>query len=319
MKAVALFSGGLDSLLAVKLIQEQKTEVIGISFISPFFGSEKAQKGAYELRIPLEIVDLTEELMEMIKKPKYGFGKHLNPCLDCHILMTKKAGEFMRKIGASFVISGEVLGERPMSQNKQALRIIEGESGLKDYLLRPLSAKLLPLTVPEKEGWVDREKLLDIKGRSRKIQLSLAQKYGLIEFPTPSGGCLLTDPIFSQRLKELLTLNPNPTRNNLELLKYGRHFTFPSARVVVSRNQSENEKLSFLLQPGDFLLELKNIPGPLTLVRGEFIGEEVLQEAACLTVRYSKAREFKKVEVSIKKIGGKGSIILLRETIASSC
>ncbi|MDP3014182.1 MAG: hypothetical protein Q8M92_08085 [Candidatus Subteraquimicrobiales bacterium] len=312
MKAVALFSGGLDSILAVKLIQEQKIEVIGVSFISPFFGSRHAEKAAFHLRIPLKVIDLTEELIRVIKKPKHGFGKNLNPCIDCRILMVKKAGEFMKESNSSFLVSGEVLGERPMSQNKSSLRIIEEESGVESYLLRPLSAKLLPPTIPEKESWVDREKLLDLKGKSRKAQLSLARKYNLKEFPAPSGGCLLTDPIYSQKLGKLLSLNSYSLRNDLDLLKYGRHFVLPSeARIVVSRNQGENEALSSLIQPDDYLLELKSIPSPLTLIRGKGINEEILHEAARLTVKYSKARELKTVEVSVRKSGMKEHVILV--------
>ncbi|MGB6371043.1 MAG: tRNA 4-thiouridine(8) synthase ThiI, partial [Atribacterota bacterium] len=205
IKAVALFSGGLDSILAVKLIQEQGIEVRGVNFKTPFFVLDKTFAAIKNLDINLEIIDITEELLKILKKPKYGFGKNMNPCIDCHALMFKKAGEYMNKIGASFILSGEVLGERPMSQNRNSLSIIERESGFEGKILRPLSALLLMETIPEKGGLVDRNKLLDISGRSRKRQMKLADEMGIKDYPSPAGGCKLTEPAFSKRLRDLFT------------------------------------------------------------------------------------------------------------------
>ncbi len=224
IKGLVLFSGGLDSILTVKILQEQGIKVTGLVFVSYFFDSQLADKAARELKIKLKKFDFSEEHLRIVKKPKYGYGKTMNPCLDCHLLMLKEAKEIMEKEEFDFVATGEVLGERPMSQNKQALELIEKESGLKGYLLRPLSAKLLEPTLIEKKRLVKRDKLLDISGRSRKKQIALAKKWGVKEYPTPAGGCLLTDPQFGQRLKELLARWPQAEGNDIQLLKLGRHF-----------------------------------------------------------------------------------------------
>lgn len=302
MKAIALFSGGLDSMLAVRLIQEQGIEVVGLAFTSPFFGPEKARRSAEQLGILLQIVDLTEDLTAILLKPKYGYGRWLNPCIDCHALMAKKAGELMDTLGASFIITGEVLGERPKSQNATALHIVARDSGVDGYLLRPLSAKLLPPTIPEEKGWVDRESLQAIRGRSRKPQMALAEKYGFKNYPSPAGGCLLTEPEIAKRLKNLLAANPSPAREDLELVKYGRHFQVDGALIVVARqNKDENGQLIELSRPGDYLLQLKEMPVPQTLVRGTRVNPDVLQIAAALTVRYSKARDLERASIILKE------------------
>lgn len=243
IKAVALFSGGLDSILAIKIIQAQGIEVIGVNFKSPFFGLDKALVIAKDLNVNLEVIDITEELLKILKEPKHGFGKNMNPCIDCHALMFKKAGEYMTKIGAFFILSGEVLGERPMSQNRSSLSIIERESGFEGRILRPLSALLLPETIPEKEGLVERNKLLDISGRSRKRQIELAANMGIENYPSPAGGCKLTEPAFSKRLKDLFT-QEKYSLEEIELLKLGRHFRLGrDVKLVVGRNKNENEKI----------------------------------------------------------------------------
>ncbi len=288
IKAVALFSGGLDSQLAVLLVQEQGVEVVGITFATPFFTPETAVKAAEQLKIPLEVEDFTEEHMVVVKNPAYGYGKNLNPCIDCHALMVRKAGQYMEKIGAQFIITGEVLGERPKSQNFKALGIVEKESGYPELVLRPLSAKHLPPTIPEQKGWVDREKLGDIQGRSRKPQMAMAEKYGLKEYPTPAGGCLLTVEGFSQKLKDLLSENPDPHRLDIELLKVGRHFRLaPGVKLVVGRNHEENKKIKSLAREGDRILHALDIPGPTALYKG---GAEHIQLAAAVTARYSDAQ-----------------------------
>ncbi|RLE09318.1 tRNA 4-thiouridine(8) synthase ThiI [Candidatus Aerophobetes bacterium] len=294
MKALSLFSGGLDSVLATRLIQEQGIQVEGVCFTSTFFDAEKAIKAAKRIRIPLHTIDLTEELLSIIKSPLYGFGKGANPCIDCHILMVKKAGLLMKKIGAQFLITGEVLGERPKSQNRWALKVVAERSGWGDYLLRPLTAKNLPPTLPERRGWVNREKLKGIKGRSRRIQLEMAKEMGIEDFSSPAGGCLLTDPTFSRRVKDLL-LRGKLNLNEVELLKIGRHFRLgEGAKLIVGRNRKENEELLRLARAGDICLRVVGFPGPVGLLRGKE-KDEVVRMAARIVTRYSDA-PFKEVK-----------------------
>ncbi len=307
VKAVALFSGGLDSQLAVLLVQEQGVEVVGITFSTPFFTPEVALKAAEQLNIPLEVEDFTGELIEVIKNPAYGYGKNLNPCIDCHALMVRKAGQYMEKIGAHFIITGEVLGERPKSQNYKALGIVEKESGYQGLVLRPLSARLLPPTVPEEKGWVDRDKLGDIQGRSRKPQMAMAEKYGLKEYPTPAGGCLLTVEGFSRKLKDLLAENPQPHRLDIELLKVGRHFRLgPGVKLVVGRNHEENKKIESLAREGDIIFKAADIPGPTALYRDHEGSADLFEPAAAVTARYSDARE-EIVKVNVIRVGRESS------------
>lgn len=303
VKAVVLLSGGLDSILAVKVLQEQGIEVVGVNFRTPFFGPEKAQVAAQFLGIELVILDVTAEHLDIVKHPKHGYGRFMNPCIDCHAYMIRKAGEVMRRVGAQFVATGEVLGERPKSQNPQALKIVERESGLEGYVLRPLSAKLLDPTVPEQEGLVDRERLLDIQGRTRKRQFDLAKEYGIDDYPTPAGGCLLTDPEFSNRLRYLFKVKPDAEENDVELQKVGRHFEGEDgSMIIVGRNEGENDRLLKLAREGDLLLEAKDYTGPLTLLRGP-AGEEEIAAAAAATARYGKARALEQVDVLYRKVG----------------
>jgi len=287
IKAVALFSGGLDSILAVKLIQEQGIKVKGVNFKTPFFGLDEILVITKDLDIDLEIIDITEELLKVLKKPKYGFGKNMNPCIDCHALMFKKAGEYMAKIGASFILSGEVLGERPMSQNRNSLNIIERESGFEGRILRPLSALLLPETIPEKEGLVDRSKLLDISGRSRKRQMELAAKIGIRDYPSPAGGCKLTEPSFSNRLKDLFA-QKQYSLEEIELLKLGRHFRLDrGVKLVVGRNKNENEKIQEFFREGDLLFKAKNLKGPISLLKGVCqLDDDFIGKSCQITARY---------------------------------
>ncbi|MCK4419774.1 tRNA 4-thiouridine(8) synthase ThiI [Candidatus Aerophobetes bacterium] len=287
MRALSLFSGGLDSTLAVKLIQKQGIEVEGVCFTSPFFTPEKAKKAAQNLKIYLHTIDISKDLLSLLRSPPHGFGKGANPCIDCHALMVKKAGSLMQKIGASFLISGEVLGERPKSQNRWALNIVEKESGWGDYLLRPLTAKNLAPTLPEREGWVKREKLLEIKGRSRQAQLKMAKLLGIREFPTPAGGCLLTDPILSRRIKDLL-VRGKLNLNEIELLKVGRHFRLGDrVKLIVGRNEEENRKILQLALAGDTCLQASDYAGPVGLLREK--EDEMLLIAASIIIRYSDA------------------------------
>jgi len=287
MRALSLFSGGLDSSLAVKLIQKQGIEVEGVCFTSPFFTPEKVKKTAQNLKIYLHTLDIGKDILSLLRSPPHGFGKGANPCIDCHALMVKKAGSLMQKIGASFLISGEVLGERPKSQNRWALGIVEKESGWGDYLLRPLTAKNLAPTLPEREGWVKREELLEIKGRSRQAQLKMAKLLGIREFPTPAGGCLLTDPIFSRRIKDLL-VRGKLNLNEIELLKVGRHFRLGNrVKLIVGRNEEENRKILQLALADDTCLQASDYAGPVGLLREE--EDEMLLIAASIIIRYSDA------------------------------
>jgi len=298
-RAISLLSGGLDSILATWLILQQRVEVIGIFFSTSFFDTEKAKKAAEFLNIPLEIIDVTDEFIPILLNPRYGYGKNMNPCIDCHAFMIKKAKELLKKYNADFIVTGEVLGERPMSQNKQSLKIVEKYSDTEDILLRPLSAKLLPPTKPEREGLIDRNKLLDIKGRSRKIQLDLAKKIGLKKIPTPAGGCLLTEPNFSRRLKDLIEHQKLISKRDLELLKLGRHFRIDGVKIIVGRNKEENEKLLELSKPEDIIIKAEE-PSPILLIPQSIENEKILEIAGKIAGYYSDHRDKEKVKIKIK-------------------
>lgn len=306
-KAVALFSGGLDSILAVKLILEQGIEVITLHFVNPFVGSntrDKVDEMARRLEVRLEKVPLGDDYLEVVRNPRFGYGKNLNPCLDCRIFTLSRAREHMERVGAEFVFTGEVLGERPMSQRRDALRIVERESGLDGRLLRPLSAKLLQPTIPELEGIVDRERLLDIRGRSRKPQMELAAKYGITYYPHPAGGCLLTDPKFSERLRDLFRHNQVFWRG-IELLKVGRHFRLPTGqKVVAGRDQADNEQVARLAQGDEVKFTVEGYGSTLALLVGE-PEEQALLQAAAICARYSSARTLKAVPVRYWSEDGK--------------
>ncbi|MFH1830309.1 MAG: tRNA 4-thiouridine(8) synthase ThiI [Pseudomonadota bacterium] len=269
VRAISLLSGGLDSLLAIKVLEEQGIEVVGITFVSPFFGSKNAERGAAQLDVELVVLDITDEHLAMVKGPRHGYGKYMNPCIDCHALMIKRAGQIMEKEGYALIATGEVLGERPMSQNRQSLNTVARNSGFGDYLLRPLSAKLLPPTKPETEGLVDRERLFAIEGRSRKPQMELAKKYGIKSYVQPAGGCLLTDPHFSVRLTELFKENPDADAEEVSLLKLGRHFRLSSgAKVIVGRDEKDNERIMTHLNADRTLIISDITPGPVALLIG---------------------------------------------------
>lgn len=296
-RALALFSGGLDSTLAVKVLEAQGIDVLAIIFQSYFFGPKKAKENAKKNGIKIRIVNISPEHLKMVKNPKHGYGRAMNPCIDCHLLMIRKAAEIMRKEKFDFIATGEVLGQRPMSQNKQALEIIDKNSGAAGYLLRPLSAKLLPETEAEKSGLVNREKMLDFSGRSRKNQLALAKKYHLKYIPSSGGGCVLTEKEFSAKLKKLLEKARNPRPSDLALLKLGRHFWEGKAHIIIGRNEADNEAIEELAEKGDVLLELKDIPGPSALVRKS--NKKVVEKAKELIKKYSKSKNYKTIEFKI--------------------
>lgn len=288
-RGIALLSGGLDSILAVKILQEQGIEITGIVFVSCFFKSDFAEKAAKQLKIKLRIIDFSKDHLKMVKNPEYGRGKSANPCVDCHLMMIKKTGEFFKKEKFDFVSTGEILGQRPFSQNKQAMELIERKSGIKGYLLRPLSAKLLEETIPEKEKKVDRGKLLAISGRNRKKQIVLAKEWKIKEYPSPSGGCILTDLVFGKKIKELFQKWPDCNEADIEILKIGRHFWKKNNLIIVGRNKEENFKINKLKQKKDIIVEPKEFPGPTVLIRSkDRIIEDSLIQAKDLIMKYSK-------------------------------
>jgi len=293
MRAVALLSGGLDSILALKLILEQGIEVVALNLILPFLSERGDYAGATARRfgIPLVRVEACEEYLAILRSPKYGYGSAMNPCIDCHIYMLRKAKAVAEQVDASFIVTGDVLGERPMSQHRRALELEDKEACVEGKVLRPLSARLLPETIPERAGWIDRSKLLAIRGKSRKTQIALAKRYNLGgAYPTPSGGCLLTCREFASRVRDILMHNKDRalTMKEVELLKVGRHFRFGASRIIVGRNERENEVLKQLRDADDYLFEVRGCGSPITILKGSK-SREAVELAAKLTVRYSDA------------------------------
>lgn len=312
MKAITLISGGLDSLLAAKVIKEQGVEIIPLHFKIPFCHYDKgAEEGLNRLsrlvkenlNQDLKEVDISADFLRLLESPRHGFGSNLNPCIDCKILMLAKARELMHALQASFVVTGEVLGQRPMSQHRDALGVIERQSGLEGLLVRPLSAKLMEETRAEKEKWVDRSKLLDFSGRTRRPQIKLAQALNLEGYPNAAGGCLLTDPEFSKRLKDLI-VHRALTLEEIELLRFGRHFRLNSqAKLIVGRNEKEDKALerlagekSWLFYPPD------EFAGPTSLGKGIF-NNELIELSCRITLRYSDVDKFKEAGVIYREPG----------------
>ncbi len=319
-KAVAMISGGLDSSLAVRLILQQGIEVVAVNFSTGFCLTDHqrrvARKGqdpkklrnqalrlGAETDVPVKIIDIAQEYLDVLKYPRYGYGKNVNPCVDCRIMMMSRAREFMEEINASFVFTGEVLGQRPKSQHRRTLALIERESGLEGRLLRPLSAKLLPPTIVEEQGLVDRERLMDFHGRSRKPQERLAEELGVQEYPQPAGGCCyLTDPNYAVRVFDLFDhgKKADASHEDLLLCKLGRHFRVSDkAKVIVGRFEEENAYLrNFgLTRPQ---LEALDFVGPLTLIDGD-TDEEVLTRAARITARYCDGHDEDKVRIRLRE------------------
>jgi len=306
LKAVSLFSGGLDSQLAVCVIKDQGIDVVAVNFVTPFFGADaRFGQAARQLGIEYHEIDIGPIYLDVLKNPVYGYGKNFNPCIDCHAFMLKNARNFMQEIGASFLITGEVVGQRPMSQNKSSLKAVEKLSGCKGLILRPLSAQILDPTIPEIEGWVDRSLLLDISGRGRTRQMQLAEHYGIKDYPTPAGGCLLTQENYSKRLRKMFSLKPDAEVIELELLKLGRHFYIgDGVLLVVGRNHTENERLGSLAAADDYLLKVNDRPGPLGLLRALNPDETAnLELAAAIVARYSDARELPLASMVVNRPG----------------
>lgn len=310
-KAIVMLSGGLDSTLAAKIMLGQDIELVGVNFISIFCNCtsrKKKEAGCLseallvgkELGIPVKTYSKGMDYFKIVENPKYGYGKGMNPCIDCRIYMLKKAKALMPEFNASFFVTGEVLGQRPMSQQRYQMNIIERESGLEGLILRPLSAHLLPETIPEKLGIVNREKLLNISGRSRKRQMELARLAGINDYPCPSGGCMLTDKIFSKRLKDLFTYKKNYSINDLKLLKVGRHFRIsPDVKIIVGRNRLENEIIEGFSSYYAFFKPL-DVPGPSIILDGP-INLETENFAHTLLFRYSDVNGNNQIRALYKK------------------
>jgi len=290
IRAMGLCSGGLDSILSGLLLKKQGIDVQWICFETPFFNAEKAKEASRLTQIPLIIENITEIYLKMLKNPKEGYGKYMNPCMDCHVLMFNCAGNRMSEIGANFLFSGEVLGQRPKSQTRSALKYVEKHSGYRGYILRPLSAKHLEKTMPEEYGWVQREQLMNITGRGRKAQISMAQEFGISEYPNPAGGCLLTDCQYATRLKDLFDKGPHLDSRDLYLLKWGRHFRLNDHnKIIVGRTESDNLYIQqYYRKDQDVLLEIPDIPGPSTIIPYG-CDTQTLETAAQIAISYTKA------------------------------
>ena len=299
-KALGLLSGGLDSTLAVKLILEQGIEVEAINFVTPFCLCRKGGCGAAEaaktFNIPLKMVSAGTDYLRVVRNPKFGYGKNLNPCVDCRIFMLKKAKKYARKIGAKFIFTGEVLGQRPMSQHRATLALIEREAGLEGKILRPLSGKLLPKTEAEEKGFIDHEVLKDISGRSRKRQIEMTREFNITNYPCSSGGCLLTDRRFANKLRDLFQHKKRVTVKEVNLLKVGRHFRFGENKIIVGRNEVENKVLLQTKLSGDYYFEVPNCGSPTTILHGPKTSKAI-RTAAGLTAFHSDEKS-EKIEVN---------------------
>ena len=305
MRAIALVSGGLDSILAARVIKEQGVDILPVHFEIPFCHRKKQtapDKGVHALvnrglAEELRVVDINVDFLELVLRPKHGFGSNMNPCIDCKIFMLKKAKALMKAWDAQFVVTGEVLGQRPMSQHRRALEIIEKESGLEGLLLRPLCAGILPETLPEKSLWVNRSKLFNFSGRSRRPQMELARELGIDKYPNPAGGCLLTDTQFSCRLRDLIN-HQALNMGNVRLLKLGRHFRLDAhSKLIVGRNEQENEELEAEAYAGDYLfMPDKTLAGPTCLGKGIF-DRELMQISSQIAGRYCDSNGAKSVKI----------------------
>jgi hypothetical protein len=313
-KGIGLLSGGLDSILAVKVLQEQDLDLLGVTFITPFFGSEPGLAAGRQANTPMLVLDIGEVHLEMLRNPRYGYGSQMNPCIDCHALMLREAGKLMGRETADFLFTGEVLGQRPMSQRRDALRSVEKLSGLEGLILRPLSAKLLPATRVELDGRVDRDRLLDIQGRSRKRQIELAEHYGIRDYPNPSGGCVLTKEGFVKKLRELLYHNPGATTRDVELLRWGRHFRLAgSSKSIVGRDQMENQRLLTLGGEGAVRLRVQGFPGPIGVMPEAGLQLSDLEQAAMILASYSDAPVGETVTVRWEQHGQASTVTVVKE------
>ncbi|MBW1839531.1 MAG: 7-cyano-7-deazaguanine synthase [Deltaproteobacteria bacterium] len=302
VKALILFSGGLDSILAAMLLKENGLEVTAITFVHPFASCEPAEEWAKKIGIKLVKKEVDDAYFRLIRQPKHGYGSNMNPCVDCKIYMMKRGQEYADKNGFDFIATGEVVGERPFSQVKSRLLQIEKEAGLPNRIVRPLSGKIMPETEAEEKGLIDREWMMDISGRGRDMQFKLAEKFKIKDFPTPSGGCLLTDPAYSIRLAELLDHKERLEWVDAEILKMGRHFRISEDKIVVGRREEENKKLEKIARKKNFTwMEVVDFVGPVTILLPyeRKPGKDLIKKAASLTVKYSDAPDNKEIDVTI--------------------
>jgi tRNA-uridine 2-sulfurtransferase len=313
VRALGLCSGGLDSILSAIVLKKQGIAVEWISFETPFFSSVKARLAAERLRIPLIVQNITRPYLEMLRDPPCGYGQHMNPCMDCHALMFRLAGQVLKERRMDFLFSGEVLGQRPMSQTRSSLRYVEKHSGCRELIVRPLSAKLLEETLPEKKGLVDRRLLLGLSGRSRKPQIELARQWGVDDYPAPAGGCLLTETVYSRRLKDLFDHGSDCTENALYLLKYGRHIRLnPQVKIIVGRTLQDNTSILDHHDPSrDRVIKTKQIPGPVVLIPIR-AGNDDVQLAASICAGYSKAPDHMPVVVEVVSADGVNTLWVAR-------
>ncbi len=279
-KCLSLFSGGLDSMLSARVLLQQGVEVHAIVFKSIFFGSERAERSAAILEIPIRVEDFTTNMLMILEEPAHGFGSGMNPCIDCRAAMLRRAVRIMEDDGFDFIITGEVLDQRPMTQNRRALDIVDSESGCGDRVLRPLSATLLAPSLPERLGLVDRSKLLDFQGRGRRRQIALAAQLGISDYPQPAGGCILTDPSYSARLKDLRNHEGFDDIRRLELLRVGRHFRIGGLKLIVGRNKPDNDILERSRGEDKILLKCGRFPGPSAVVEGRASLADIRMAAA---------------------------------------
>jgi hypothetical protein len=312
VRALGLSSGGLDSILAALVLRDQGIQVRWVCFETPFFNADRTRRAADRFGIPLAVRDITPVYLDMLRNPRCGYGRNMNPCMDCHALMFRLAGEMMAAEGFDFVFSGEVLGQRPMSQTRNALRFVEKNSGLAGRILRPLSALALPETVVEAQGRVDRARLLDIRGRSRKTQIALARHYGIDEYPAPAGGCRLTDKGYADRLRDLLAHEDEPRREELDRLRYGRHLRLDArTKIVVGRTRIDNEGLEGTVDPSlDLALRVEDYPGPLTLAPAD-ASPEMTALAGAIGAGYTKAPAGRPVAVRVEGPDGSRAITVM--------
>ena len=302
-RGLSLLSGGLDSQLAVCVLREAGAEVEGVVFSTPFFEPESAKKAAAALGLKLHVVDFTDDEIALIENPPHGFGGAMNPCIDCHARMIARAGELMQQLGYDFVATGEVLNQRPMSQNKQSLGVVEKCSGLKGRLVRPLCAQLLEPTIPETEGLLDRSKLLGLSGRRREPQMELAKKFGLVDYPSPAGGCKLTEKGFGRRLRDLKDHEGLRERRLVELLNISRRFRLPDGTgVILGRDVQENRTLAAAVAPTDTLVAPVSVPGP-TAILPRVASDADLDRAAQLVCAWSRYDKFPS-DITVKIVSG---------------
>jgi len=311
MKAIILLSGGLDSTLAAELMSREGLKLVAVNFKTPFCLCDRhssnlgcgssARRVSDALGIELVVINATEEFLEVLKKPKHGYGANMNPCIDCRILFFCKSKELMKEVGASFIITGEVLGQRPMSQFRPQMALIEREAGLEGLVVRPLSAKLLPPTIPEKMGWISRKRMLDIAGRSRKPQMALAKELGINDYPCAAGGCLLTDPEFATKIRDLIKHDELDVQN-IHLLKAGRYFRLsPNAKLIVGRNENENKTLTLLAKEGDHVFRPATLNGPTAVGKGSF-SPYLLEVASKIVARYCDRNGQQDADISYRRL-----------------